>query len=98
MGKRLTRQEKLNQLTIDLINKMFEISDHDVTYEDIKDRKDEWYTKWTMTVEQGEKWRQWGEQELKKRLRINSKYAKYEMAMFSLNYGLTFSNLKYGIE
>ena len=47
----MTKEEKV--LT-DLINKMFEIAGHDVKFEDIKDRKDAWYTDWTMTVEQNE--------------------------------------------
>jgi len=35
-----------------IINKMFEIAGHKVTFEDIKDRKDNWYQQWTMTEEQ----------------------------------------------
>ena len=52
MKKRLSREEKLKQATVDIINKMFEIAGHPVTYEDIKDRKDAWYQEWTMTTEQ----------------------------------------------
>ena len=44
MAKRLSRDEKWDQAVIDLINKMFEIAGHNVTYDDIKDRKDDWYT------------------------------------------------------
>ena len=35
-----------------LIDKMFEIAGHQVTFEDIKDRKDNWYQQYTMTEEQ----------------------------------------------
>lgn len=49
MGKRLTYQEKIDQSVIDLINQMFKIAGHTVTYEDIKDRKDPWFKEYTMT-------------------------------------------------
>ncbi len=61
MAKRRTRQEKSDQAIIDLINKMFEIAGHPVTFDDIKDRKDAWYTEWTMTVDQNDEWQKWGE-------------------------------------
>ena len=53
--KRLTNEE----LIAIIINKMFEISEHNVTFNDIKDRKDNWYQQWTMTVEQNEEWKRW---------------------------------------
>ena len=95
MAKRLSREEKTNLLFIDLINKMFEIAGHTVTYEDVKGRKDDWYTQWTMTVEQNEEWQEWGVKEIKKRMKFNQKYAEREMAMISLAYGLKFSNFNY---
>jgi hypothetical protein len=98
MTKRLTRKEKTSLLFIELINKMFEIAGHEVTYEDIKDRKDDWFTQWTMTVEQNEQWIEWGVKELKKRLKMSDKYARYEMGMVSLAYGLKFSDLKFNFE
>ena len=73
MAKRLTREEKTNQVFIDLINKMFEIAGHSITYEDVKDRKDDWFTQWTMTVEQNEEWQKWGINELNKRLKTTKK-------------------------
>ena len=92
MAKRLTRQEKMNIFVVDLINKMFEIAGHDVTYEDIKDRKDDWYTQWTMTMDQNELWKEWGVNEIKKRFRYNKKWAEKEMGMFNLMWGLKFSD------
>jgi hypothetical protein len=92
MAKRLTREEKSNQVFIDLINKMFEIAGHNVTYDDIKGRKDDWFTQWTMTVKQNEEWQEWGINELNKRLKINKKRAQFEMGMTSLAYGLKFSD------
>ncbi len=36
MAKRLTREQKKEQAVIDLVNKMFEIAGHQVTYDDVK--------------------------------------------------------------
>jgi hypothetical protein len=90
--KRLSREEKSKMFIVDLINKMFEISGHDVTYDDIKDRKDNWFQEWTMTYEQGEQWKQFGILELKKRLKLNQHLAEREMGMINLMYGLKYSN------
>ena len=59
MNKRLSKQEKKVQVIIDLVNKMFEIAGHTVTFEDIKDRKDNWFQQWTMTTEQNDQWKLW---------------------------------------
>ncbi len=90
--KRLTREEKMNLLVIDLINKMFEYAGHNVTYDDIKDRKDDWYTEWTMTMDQNKEWIEWGRNEIKKRLKWSKKIAEQEMAMINLMWGLKYSD------
>lgn len=92
MKKRLSRQEKNELFIKDIINKMFEIAGHSTTFDDIKDRKDNWFTEWTMTVEQNEEWKEWGIKEIVKRFRCNKKYAETQMGMISLNWGLKFSN------
>ena len=92
MADRLTKQEKEKQLVVDLINKMFEIAGHQVTYDDVKDRKDDWYAQWTMTMEQNEEWKKWGIAEIKKQFRYNTKIAEREMGMISLMWGLKFSD------
>ena len=92
MGKRLSYQEKKEKTVIDLINKMFEISGHTVTYDDIKERQDAWYTEWTMTVSQNEEWKKWGKKYLMKHLRMYSKIAEREMDMVSLMWGLKLSD------
>jgi hypothetical protein len=71
-----------------MINKMFEIAGHSVTYEDIKDRKDNWYQQWTMTEEQNKEWREWGLKYLKKQKGLYKYYAEKQMAFFDLMYGL----------
>jgi hypothetical protein len=95
MAKRLSRQEKREHVIINLINKMFEIAGHQVTFDDIKDRKDNWFQEWTMTIEQNDQWKEWGKKYLIKNLRINAKLAEREMVWVSLQWGLRFSNLTY---
>jgi hypothetical protein len=71
-----------------MINKMFELAGHSVTYDDIKDRKDDWYAQWTMTDVQNKEWREWGIKYLKKQKHLYKHYAERQMAMFDLMYGL----------
>ena len=94
MKPRLSKDQKKQKMVIDLINKMFEIAGHPVTYDDIKDRKDSWYTDWTMTMEQNEEWKKWGKKYLMKELRMYAKMAEKEMSMISLMWGLKFSNFE----
>ena len=90
--KRMTREQKREKAVVDLINQMFIIAGHDVTYDDIKGRQDDWYTQWTMTVEQSEEWRKWGENYLRKNLKLNKYMAEREMAMVNLMWGLKYSD------
>jgi hypothetical protein len=92
MAKRLTREQKKEQAIVDIINKMFEIAGHPVTYDDIKDRKDNWFQEWTMTMAQGDEWRAWGEKYLKKALRLPAYRAELEMQWASLAWGLKYSD------
>jgi hypothetical protein len=92
MAKRLTTKQKQEQFIENAINKMFEIAGHNVTYNDIKDRKDDWYAQWTMTMEQSEQWKKWGEAYLKKLFQWNKRLCEREMGMVSLMWGLKFSD------
>jgi hypothetical protein len=92
--KRLTREEKEQKAISDIINKMFEIAGHDVTYNDIKDRKDNWFQEWTMTVEQSEKWVEWGTAYLYKNFRYSKTYATKQMGWISMMWGLKFEDFK----
>jgi hypothetical protein len=89
---RLTKQQKQEKAVIDLINQMFIIAGHEVTFEDIKDRKDAWYTQWTMTMAQCDEWKLWGKKYLQKTFRTRAAMAEREMQYFVLNYGLKFSD------
>jgi hypothetical protein len=95
--KRLTRKQKEEKAVVDLINEMFKIAGHNVTYDDIKDRKDNWFQQWTMTTEQNDQWKLWGRKYLIKNLRMNAKSAEKEMMWASLQWGLKFSDFTYNI-
>jgi hypothetical protein len=91
MAKRLTKQEKWNKASEDLINKMFEIAGHDVTYDDIRG-VDNWFQKYTMTFEQGEQLKEWGKQYLMRELKMRAVYAEKEMRWFNVMWGLKYSD------
>jgi hypothetical protein len=95
MAKRLTREEKEKQMVVDMINEMFQIAGHAVTYDDVKDRKDAWFTEWTMTMDQYEEWKNWGKRYLMKKFRFPARYADRQMGMIGLMWGLKFSDLKF---
>ena len=86
--KRPTPEEKI----VTIINKMFEIAGHDVTYNDIKDRKDAWYTDWTMTMEQDEEWKKWMRDYFIKECKMLKGLVEREAAMVSLMWGLKISD------
>jgi hypothetical protein len=93
MTKRLIKREKIDMFIEDAINKMFEIAGHDVTFDDIKDRKDEWYQQFTMTLEQSDEWVEWGVEEIRKRFRYTKKHAQGEMNMVGLMWSLSIRDL-----
>ena len=86
--KRPTPEEKI----VTIINKMFEIAGHKVTYDDIKDRKDAWYADWTMTVAQDEEWKKWMQEYFKKECKMIKGLVSREAAMVSLMWGLKLSD------
>jgi hypothetical protein len=92
MAKRLTRQEKWDLAVVDIINEMFRIAGHDVTYDDVKDRKDDWFNDWTMTVAQYNEWKLWGKKYLQKKLYLYARQAEKEMCWVGLMWGLKFSD------
>lgn len=90
----MAKQGKHAKFIEDAINKMFEIAGHDVTFDDVKDRTDDWYTQWTMTEAQNNEWKEWGVAEIRKRFRYNKQWAEKEMSMITLMWGLKFSDFK----
>jgi len=83
-SKRKTDDEIIKEL----INVMFTIAGHDVTFEDIKGRKDQWYYEWTMTPEQEEKWMEYMVKYFRKHRSMAIRYAQTSASMFNLMYGL----------
>jgi hypothetical protein len=71
-----------------IINKMFEIAGHDINYEQLLERKDDWYNQYTWTEEQCQEWKKFGNEFLTKKYKMTKKGAQSQMAMFDLNYGL----------
>jgi hypothetical protein len=90
--KRLTREQKKEKAIVDIINQMFVIAGHDVTYDDICG-VDNWFQKYTMTFEQGEQLKEWGKQYLMKELKMRAVYAEKEMQWFNVMWGLRYSDL-----
>ena len=91
---RLNKQQKREQAVIDLLNQMFVIAGHNVTYEDIKGRTDNWWTEWTMTMAQSDQWMAWGVDYLRKNLKLNKTLAEKEMQWINVQWGLKYSDLK----
>ena len=84
----MNQQDKTIQIAKELINKMFEISGHDMTYEDVIGRQDNWFHQYTMTGDQNNEWQKWGIEYLQKKKRWTKKMAEREMAMVDLYCGL----------
>jgi hypothetical protein len=80
--------EKRKQAVIDLINLMFSISKHNVSYDDIVGRKDAWYNDYTMTLEQNHEWIEQGVKYLSKKLKITHVAARKEMLWVNWMWGL----------
>ncbi len=59
MTKLRKRRPQGEEIVRTIINKMFEIAGHNVTYDDVVGRKDAWYQEWTMTVAQNDEWKEW---------------------------------------
>jgi hypothetical protein len=79
-----------NKLNIgkDIIDQMFIIAGHQVGYDDIVDRKDDWYCQWTMTEDQRKEWIDWGVAYIRKKKRWPKNLAEREMAYLDLYCGL----------
>lgn len=89
------RRPTSEEIVRTIINKMFEIAGHEVTYDDVVGRKDAWYQEWTMTVAQSDEWKKWMTDYFKKDCKMFPKIASREAEMCALMWGLKFSD--YGI-
>jgi hypothetical protein len=78
-----------NNVLKDIIDKMFIIAGHSVGYDDIINRKDNWYMQWSMTDDQRKDWINWGIEYIRKKKRYSKHLAEREMRMIDLYCGLT---------
>jgi len=97
MNKKITKWFlnlfKRKSLSEKLIDKMFKIAGYKIGFEEIKNRKDNWYEQYTMTFKQEEKWEKYCLKEIKKEHpNSNDKYIEKYYNMFNLNYGLKLKN------
>jgi len=92
------REDKDRLILKELIDKMFELAGHDLKFEDVEGRKDNWFQQYTMTEAQNEEWREWGIKLIMKKRRYNRYLADREMRMLDLYCGLKISDSKYGRE
>ena len=88
----MKRQDKDKLIFKTLIDKMFEIAGHDLKFEDVEGRKDNWFQQYTMTEEQNKQWREWAVPYLVKMKRYNKKRATIDIAWVDLYCGLKISN------
>lgn len=92
----MTRAEqKANKdrlLLKELIDKMFELAGHDLKFEDVEGRTDNWFQQYTMTKAQNEEWVKWMKEYFKTECKMFSKIAEREANMCSLMWGLKFSD------
>ena len=94
----MKREDKNKLILKELIDKMFEMAGHDLKFEDVEGRKDNWFQQYTMTEAQNEEWREWGTGFIAKKRRFGKKLADREMRMLDLYCGLKISDSKYGRE
>ena len=77
-----------------LINKMFEYAGVPQTFDDIKDRKDDWFREFTMTEVESELFKNYAITYLKRELKTTYYRANTEYQWFDLSYGLKISDKK----
>lgn len=83
-----TKRKTTQDVAKELINAMFVISGHDVTYDDIIKEPDGYYNRYTWTPEQEQQWIDWATDYVKKTLKYRITLVDREIAMFNLSYGL----------
>jgi hypothetical protein len=88
----MKRQNKDKLILKTLIDKMFEIAGHPLTFEDVEGRKDNWFQQYTMTKEQNKQWKEWAIPYLMKMRRYKKKTAEVGIAWIDLYCGLTINN------
>jgi hypothetical protein len=89
----MKKQDKDKLILKELIDKMFEIAGHDLKFEDVEGRTDNWFQQYTMTEIQNEEWRDWGIDLIMKKRRYKRHLADREIRMLDLYCGLKISDI-----
>lgn len=84
--------DKKQKALIDIINEMFRTAGYDVTYDDIKDRKDDWFLKWSIDDTQRKEWIDWSIAYLRKNLKYSKNMAERVVLFLDMDIGLTHKN------
>lgn len=82
------KESKQQKAVIDIINKMFELAGHEVTFHDVLHRKDNWFLEYTITEEKEREWIEWSIDYLRKNLKMKKERATKEMMWMALSFGL----------
>jgi hypothetical protein len=80
--------KRSDDLVKTLIDQMFIIAGHELRYDDVVGRKDNWFQQYTMTETQRNEWKEWGISYIRKKKRWSKKLAEREMAFLDLYCGL----------
>jgi hypothetical protein len=80
--------KRSDDLVRTLIDQMFIIAGHELRYDDVVGRKDNWFQQYTMTETQRDEWKEWGISYIRKKKRWSKKLAEREMAFLDLYCGL----------
>jgi hypothetical protein len=80
--------KRSDDLVKTLIDQMFIIAGHELRYDDVIGRKDNWFQQYTMTEAQRNEWKEWGISYIRKKKRWSKKLAEREMAFLDLYCGL----------
>jgi hypothetical protein len=74
----------MDKLLKTILNKMFELSENEVSFDEIIQRKDDWFNQYEITEDQHQRWMEWGKSYLKR------KVARPEvtMALIDASWGL----------
>ena len=83
-----TKKKTEEEVSKELMNAMFTIAGHDVTFDDVVKEPEGYYDRYTWTPEQEKEWISWAIDHVKKTLKHRATYADREVSMFNLCYGL----------
>jgi hypothetical protein len=83
---------KLDKSYKEIIENMMSIAGYDVTYEDLLKEEDGWWSRYTMTLEQRDKWVEDSINVLRKNLKWPKYKAKNQMVWVELMWGLRISD------